>query len=119
MPWCRDARNREPFPARCRCQNRNVDCSVVREALSARLDGEPDDVPAAEVDTHIEHCAECRGWDTAAVELTRRTRSGLAPRAPDDLAARILEAFDSRSRPGDAGVTETNTTPTRVPRAAR
>lgn len=122
LPGRRDVRNREPFHAHYRCQNRSVDCSVVREALSARLDGEPDDVPSAEVDAHIEHCAECRRWYTAAAELTRRTRIGLAPRAPD-LTVRILEAFDDRSQPSVAGATETNTTPpaapTRVPRGAQ
>ena len=41
---------------------RNVECEVAREALSARIDGEREPVPAARVDEHVEGCADCRAW---------------------------------------------------------
>ncbi len=37
-------------------------CEVAREALSARIDGEREPVPAARVDEHLQECAECRTW---------------------------------------------------------
>lgn len=41
---------------------RTVECEVAREALSARIDGEHEPVPAARVDEHLDHCADCRVW---------------------------------------------------------
>lgn len=41
---------------------RNVECEVAREALSARIDGEREPVPAARVDEHLADCAGCRRW---------------------------------------------------------
>lgn len=35
---------------------------MAREALSARVDGEREPVPAARVDEHLDRCADCRGW---------------------------------------------------------
>jgi predicted anti-sigma-YlaC factor YlaD len=46
-----------------------VDCSVAREALSARLDGEREPVPSARVDEHLRDCRECASWyDRAGVQ---------------------------------------------------
>ncbi|MDY6998284.1 MAG: zf-HC2 domain-containing protein [Actinomycetota bacterium] len=39
-----------------------MNCEVAREALSARLDGEREPVPAVRVDEHLAGCAECRAW---------------------------------------------------------
>lgn len=39
-----------------------MDCEVAREALSARIDGEREPVPAARVDEHLTDCAHCRTW---------------------------------------------------------
>lgn len=64
---------------------------MAREALSARLDGEREPVPAARVDEHLEGCAECRAWfeqvQTQADELSRmlQSRPVIAPLAPLDL----------------------------------
>lgn len=35
---------------------------MAREALSARIDGEREPVPAARVDEHLEQCADCGAW---------------------------------------------------------
>ena len=44
-----------------------MNCDVAREALSARIDGEREPVPAARVDEHLESCAECRDWRDQAI----------------------------------------------------
>jgi len=51
-----------------------VDCSVAREALSARIDGEREPVPALRVDEHLDSCADCREWYSGAVEHTQQLR---------------------------------------------
>lgn len=67
---------------------RDVDCEVAREALSARLDGEREPVPAARVDEHLDECAACRAWfdqvDGQARDLRRlvQSRPVIAPLGP-------------------------------------
>jgi predicted anti-sigma-YlaC factor YlaD len=39
-----------------------VECEVAREALSARMDGEREPVPARRVDEHLSSCPSCRQW---------------------------------------------------------
>lgn len=68
-----------------------VDCDTCREALSARLDGEPEGVPAEQVDAHLETCAFCRTWHAEASALTRTLRVRPATPVPD-LTAAILDA---------------------------
>lgn len=53
---------------------RNVYCEVAREALSARLDGEREPVPAARVDEHLDECAACREWFERVSEQARELR---------------------------------------------
>ncbi|QLL10066.1 zf-HC2 domain-containing protein [Mycobacterium vicinigordonae] len=66
-------------------------CEVAREALSARLDGEREPVPAARVDEHLEECAECRAWleqvqsQADELSLMLQSRPVIAPLAPLDL----------------------------------
>jgi len=72
----------------------------VREAVSARLDGEPLGMPAAELDRHLEDCADCRTWAAAASGVTRRARLAAAPAVPD-LTATVLAALP-RELPGVA-----------------
>ncbi|MFV0496289.1 zf-HC2 domain-containing protein [Mycobacterium sp.] len=63
-------------------------CEVAREALSARIDGEREPVPAARVDEHLEGCAACRDWYEQASAQARelrellRSRPVIAPMAP-------------------------------------
>lgn len=51
-----------------------MDCDTAREALSARIDGEREPIPAARVDEHLAGCDFCREWQAAAVEQTRQLR---------------------------------------------
>ncbi|QNJ96536.1 zf-HC2 domain-containing protein (plasmid) [Mycolicibacterium fluoranthenivorans] len=51
-----------------------MDCSLVREALSARIDGEREPVPPKWVDEHLETCAECQVWSRRAVDHAQRLR---------------------------------------------
>ncbi|MFC6087784.1 zf-HC2 domain-containing protein [Saccharothrix lopnurensis] len=71
--------------------NVGVDCDTCREALSARLDGEGEPVPAAETDAHLAGCAACRAWEGGAAAVTRSLR--LRPATPTpDLATAVLDA---------------------------
>lgn len=51
-----------------------VECSVAREAVSARIDGEREPVPAPRLDEHLATCAPCRAWQAEAVEQTQMLR---------------------------------------------
>ena len=51
-----------------------MDCDTAREALSARIDGEREPIPAARVDEHVTGCEPCRQWQQAAVEQTQLMR---------------------------------------------
>lgn len=79
-------------------QDVGMQCEVAREALSARLDGERQHVPAARVDAHVEACAECREWLAEAVDLAHRTRPA-APDAGPDLSGQIMVAAGAVSTP--------------------
>jgi predicted anti-sigma-YlaC factor YlaD len=64
-------------------------CEVAREALSARLDGEAQHVPAQRVDAHLGSCHECRAWLIGVAVQTRRLSSVEVGRGPD-LAEQIM-----------------------------
>ncbi len=51
-----------------------MECDVAREALSARIDGEREPVPAVRVDEHLASCAGCCQWYARAVEQTQELR---------------------------------------------
>jgi predicted anti-sigma-YlaC factor YlaD len=72
-----------------------MQCAPYREAVSARLDGEPLGMPAAELDRHLAGCADCAAWAGVAADVTRRVRVAAAPVVPD-LTAAVLAAL-----PGD------------------
>lgn len=69
-----------------------MDCDVAREALSARVDGEREPIPAARVDEHVAGCAACRQWQAAVIEQTQLIRrlagraQVAAVRTPPDVA---------------------------------
>ncbi len=69
----------------------SVDCETCREALSARLDGEPEPAPAADTDAHLDDCAACQAWQEEAAALTRRLRLRPATSTPD-LVGAVLDA---------------------------
>jgi predicted anti-sigma-YlaC factor YlaD len=75
-----------------------MQCTPYREALSARLDGEPLGLPAGELDAHLAGCTECATWARRAETVTRRTRLAPAPAVPD-LTAAVLAALP-RELPG-------------------
>nr|WP_276050600.1 zf-HC2 domain-containing protein [Mycolicibacterium elephantis] len=52
-----------------------VDCDVAREALSARLDGEREPVPAPRVDEHLATCPRCSDWYALASRQAEELRS--------------------------------------------
>jgi predicted anti-sigma-YlaC factor YlaD len=75
-------------------------CHSFREALSARLDGEPLGMPAGALDEHLAGCPACTGWAEQAALVTRRVR--LAPADPvPDLTGAVLGALP-RELPGVA-----------------
>ncbi|MBP2335575.1 putative anti-sigma-YlaC factor YlaD [Saccharothrix coeruleofusca] len=64
-----------------------MDCQTCREALSARLDGEAEPVPAAETDAHLAQCTACLRWQASAQALTRSIRVRPAVAHPDLVGA--------------------------------
>lgn len=75
-------------------------CHTFREAVSARLDGEPLGMPDRALDEHLAGCPACAGWAERAAVVTRRVR--LAPAAPvPDLTGAVLSALP-RELPGAA-----------------
>lgn len=75
----------------------DVGCERYREALSARLDGEAEPVAAAEVDTHLAGCPDCRRWFDDAAAVTRLARTGPAA-AGVDVTDAVLPAAPGRWR---------------------
>ena len=81
-------------------------CDQIREAISARLDGEDPGVPAADVDAHLAICARCRAFADGAGALHRSVRLAPAPEVPD-LTPKVLAAIgtEPNADAGDAGRT--------------
>lgn len=48
-----------------------MDCDTARQALSARIDGEREPIPAVRVDEHLAECDACSRWQAAAVGQTQ------------------------------------------------
>ncbi|MDZ5446102.1 zf-HC2 domain-containing protein [Micromonospora sp. 4G57] len=65
-------------------------CDDVRVALSARLDGEDSQAPAAALEAHTLACSGCRSWLARAERVTRLTR--LQAVDVPDLTAAVLAA---------------------------
>ncbi len=72
-----------------------MQCSSFREAASARLDGEPLGMPAADLDRHLDRCPSCAAWAGTAASVTRRARLATAPPVPD-LTTRVLSALPAQ-----------------------
>jgi predicted anti-sigma-YlaC factor YlaD len=64
-------------------------CESIREALSARLDGEASDLADAAVDAHLHTCRDCSAWSAELGVLHRMVRVREAEVVPD-LTAAIL-----------------------------
>src|SRR5688500_8867057 len=87
-------------------------CSKIREALSARLDGESLGMPEGALDQHVSGCAACAGWAEAAAVVTRRARLAPAPQVPD-LTSTVLAALP-RELPGAAAAARSRLADTAV-----
>lgn len=72
-----------------------MDCSDIREAISAHLDDEPAALPASAVELHVAGCAACATWTRRLDELHRHVRVQEAEPVPD-LTAAILDAAPHR-----------------------
>ena len=72
-------------------------CDDIRNALSARLDGEDPGLPGDELDRHLESCAACAAWLAGATAATRRVRLHAAMPG-DDLTVDVLAALHARGR---------------------
>lgn len=75
-----------------------LSCSTCREAVSARLDGEPAPVGEAEVAAHLRRCGACSAFAEQASDLHRRLRVAPAAMVPD-LTVPILLAAGDRQPP--------------------
>ncbi|MGH3442558.1 MAG: zf-HC2 domain-containing protein [Nitriliruptorales bacterium] len=75
-----------------------MDCSRCREAASARLDGELDDIETAAVEAHTARCADCARFAEDAARLNRSLRVHVPAPAPD-LTVRILAAIGPAPSP--------------------
>ncbi|SDX93089.1 Predicted anti-sigma-YlaC factor YlaD, contains Zn-finger domain [Micromonospora pattaloongensis] len=71
-------------------------CDEIRIALSARLDGEDPQAPAARLDGHLAGCAACRVWLARAEQVTRAVR--VQPAEVPDLTAAVLAAVAADPR---------------------
>jgi len=71
-------------------------CDRIREAVSARIDGEDPGLSPGALEAHLAACAACREWEQRAYVVTRRARLG--GRYPEhDLTARVLAAVPSQA----------------------
>ncbi|MEO7193803.1 MAG: zf-HC2 domain-containing protein [Pseudonocardiaceae bacterium] len=60
-----------------------MDCTLCREALSTRLDGEESPMESVALDAHLATCAACRQFADDVARITRLVRSAGATRTPD------------------------------------
>lgn len=77
-----------------------MECEQCREALSARLDGAPEPVPAVQTDGHLAGCPECRDWQRRAAAVTRRLRVRPVASGPDLADAVLARAWPPRTAAG-------------------
>lgn len=82
----------------CRSDYRYMGCEQWREVLSAQLDGEETAAELTAVQGHLDGCAECRAWFTAAAAVTRRVRTRLVVEVPDRTAAILAAASAAPAR---------------------
>ena len=71
-----------------------MDCDIAREALSARIDGEREPIPAVRLDEHLAGCESCRRWQAGAVEQTQLLRrlAGASACRPAPVRATLVGA---------------------------
>ncbi|MBO0855466.1 MAG: zf-HC2 domain-containing protein [Nocardia sp.] len=72
-------------------------CETVREALSARIDGEREPILADTTDRHLSACPACQDWYRRAEALRRATILQTAPQVPD-LTGAIMAQLPQRRK---------------------
>jgi predicted anti-sigma-YlaC factor YlaD len=82
-----------------------MNCTRIRHAVSARLDGEDPGLDAVTIDAHLDSCTACRSFAHDAAQIHRGVRLAAAPQVPD-LTPGILSAIDRQST-GTARVGDT------------
>ena len=80
-----------------------MDCEHIREALSARLDGEDPGLDPAVLEQHVAGCPSCTAWGEQLDGLHRRTRVRPAEPVPDLSAAIMARAPGAPGAPGALG----------------
>jgi len=75
-------------------------CGTIREALSARLDGEDPGLPDDDIEAHLGTCEDCRTWALAAGAL-----AGVVTRAPRDGVPLDPALLASLTAPADEAAT--------------
>ncbi|MDE3206461.1 MAG: zf-HC2 domain-containing protein [Acidobacteriota bacterium] len=80
-----------------------MECTLIREAVSALLDGEapPPSADPVRVEAHLASCGNCREWAAGVQAMIAEWRVGAAPVVPD-MTERLLYGF-SRLRPVRTG----------------
>ena len=68
-----------------------MQCDGLREAISARIDGEDPGLPDGALYVHLGFCAGCRAWQQRAHAVTRRARLG-GLFLDHDLAPKVIAA---------------------------
>ncbi|HLL65257.1 MAG TPA: zf-HC2 domain-containing protein [Micromonosporaceae bacterium] len=105
-----------------------MQCDDVREALSARIDGEPAGVPPDRLDAHLAGCGGCRSWLVGAEQVTRlsRLRSLQVPDLTAGIVAAVTADADARRaaegparRPGEHEVVPRTDRPASAARDGR
>jgi predicted anti-sigma-YlaC factor YlaD len=77
-----------------------MNCTHIRQAISARLDGEPLGIDPDVLDAHLASCADCRAFAVAVGDLHGAMRLAPAPEIPD-LTPGILAAIGAESTRDD------------------
>jgi predicted anti-sigma-YlaC factor YlaD len=78
-----------------------MECTTIREACSASLDGEDAGLPAEAMAAHLRMCRECREF-VAHAERLHAAMSAQAPVAPD-VTVSVLEGTRREQRSGGRG----------------
>jgi predicted anti-sigma-YlaC factor YlaD len=95
-------------------------CEVVRQAISAALDGEelPPETDEADLDLHLAWCNPCRRFEAGSQSLHRRLRVRLAEPVPD-LSESILASLADPSLSRSEIPALSDRRPGRSPRTTR
>jgi predicted anti-sigma-YlaC factor YlaD len=78
-----------------------MNCNRIRQAISARLDGESPGLDAHALSTHLDTCAGCREFRAGAEDLHRSVRLAPAPPIPDNTPGLLAAIGAEATRPDD------------------